>query len=158
MLARIRLHENGEGQNLPKVVDLLRFSEEDIRNRLVELGYPYDSELLVTGFEDWDVEYNMSLTQAYMLKVVLVGYYDNDEHILVHQLKRRIPILDICLNHYKFLSKNEVEAMQHILKNCEMNSVVEFFFKSKNWVNAVSAYIANGDLLNTSKGFYYLDE
>ncbi|MGT2755426.1 hypothetical protein [Streptococcus ovis] len=158
MLARIRLHNNGEGRNLPRVVDLLRFSEEDIRNRLRDLGYSYDSELLVTGFEDWEVEYNMSLTQAYMLKVVLVGYYDNDEFILVHQLKRRIPIMDICLNHYKFLSRNEVEVMKHILKNCEMNSVIEFFFQSQNWVNAVSAYVESGYLLNTNNGFYYLDE
>lgn len=158
MLAKIRLRQNGEGQWLKKAVDLLRFSEEDIRERLVDTGYAYDSELVVMGFEDWDVDYSMSLHEAYMLKVVLQDYYDGDDFIIVHMLQRRIPIMDIILKHYHFLSKDEKETVKELLKHCEVEQVIDLFFALGNTANLIQNYVDSGYLLNTQRGFYILHE
>lgn len=158
MLAKIRVHKEGMGSSLPRAVDLLRFSESDIRERLLEKGYAYDEELLVIGFEDWECDINMTLHEAYMLKVVLEQYYDGDEFIICHMIKSRRPVEDLIYSHYRFLSKSEVETMQHILKNSDQNSLVAYFYKVNNWVNLVQSYIEAGILLNTSRGFYELHE
>lgn len=158
MLAKIRLREGGEGQWLKKAVDLLRFSEEDIRERLVVTGFAYDSELVVMGFEDWNVEYAMSLHEAYMLKTVLEGYYDSNEFVICHMLKRRVPVMDIVLKHYRFLCKNEVEAMKKLLKNCDVEQLIDYFFVVGNTVNLIQSYVDEGYLLNTQNGFYILHE
>ena len=158
MLARIRLHKDGLGSSLSRSVDLLRFSESDIRERLVETGYDYDEELLVVGFEDWECDIVMTLSEAYMLKVVLEQYYDGDEFIICHMIKSHRPVKDLIYSHYRFLSKDELEAMQHILKNSDQESLVAYFFKVNNWVNLIQSYVSAGILLNTSRGFYELHE
>ena len=52
------------------------------------------------------------------------------------------------------MTKDEVQLMTKILNQCEMSSVVEFFYKANNWVTAVQAYIEKGVVLNTTRGFY----
>ena len=49
MLAKIRIHKEGMASSLPRAVDLLRFSESDIRERLLEKDYDYDEELFMVG-------------------------------------------------------------------------------------------------------------
>lgn len=44
--------------------------------------------------------------------------------------------------------------MRYLLKTADFDSVIEFWFKTKTWLNAVEVYIENGVLLNTEKGFY----
>lgn len=35
-----------------------------------------------------------------------------------------------------------------------MRYIIDFFYKSGTWVNAINAYVERGILLNTPKGFY----
>lgn len=155
MLANIRLRKAGQGQWLRRPVDLLRFSEEDIRNRLVDTGENYDSELVVMGFEDWEVERSMSLSEAYALKALIQQEYSEDEFIVCHLLKNcRLPIYDVLKNRYAFLSKDEEEAMMKISRNYDSETLIKMFYRAKDWITLIVAFINTGEILNTSRGFY----
>ncbi|HEM3630746.1 TPA: hypothetical protein U1D13_000625 [Streptococcus suis] len=41
MLAKIRFHDKGIGHTLPKLIDLAKFSEEAIRERMAALNDKY---------------------------------------------------------------------------------------------------------------------
>lgn len=155
MLAKIRFHDKGIGHTLPKLIDLGRFSEEDIRQRMVEYGHDYHSTLLIVRIDDWDIDCNLNLKQAYSLLQLVNDVYAGDEFLVSYLLKKRVAFSDIMSNRYLFLSKDEVETMSKISKYYEGDVLVKIFFQTKSWVNFMCAFIDRGDLLNTSRGFYF---
>ncbi|MEI4334236.1 hypothetical protein V9Z67_04760 [Streptococcus suis] len=155
MLAKIRFHDKGIGHTLPKLIDLGRFSEEDIRQRMVEYGHDYHSTLLIVRIDDWDIDCNLNLKQAYSLLQLVNDVYAGDAFLVSYLLKKRVAFSDIMSNRYAFLSKDEVETMTKISKYYEGDVLVKIFFQTKSWVNFMYAFIDRGDLLSTSRGFYY---
>lgn len=155
MLAKIRFHDKGIGHTLPKLIDLGRFSEEDIRQRMVEYGHDYHSTLIIVRIDDWDIDCNLNLKQAYSLLQLVNDVYQGDEYLVSYLLKKRVAFSDIMTNRYTFLSKEEVETMSKISKYYESDVLVKIFFQTKSWVNFMYAFIDRGDLLNTSRGFYF---
>lgn len=155
MLAKIRLHKSGVGHWFPKVIDLRRFSEEDIRRRLVGVGLSYNEELLVVGFEDWGLDKNMSLSEAYELKNVVQKEYLGDEFIVCHLLKNcKLSVSDVIRNRYSFLSRDEEEAMITMSREYDSEILMRMFYKANNWVSLIVAFVNSGEILNTSRGFY----
>ncbi len=156
MLAKIRLYKDGSGQFLARPVDLMKFNEEDIRQRLVDLGYDYHSELMIVGFEDWQIERNLSLDEAYKIRDLIKSIYSGNDFLVSHMLSiHSFPIASILSNRYAFLSKDEEEAMVKVSKYYESDTLVKIFNKTNTWVNFIMAFVSSGDLLNTSRGFYY---
>ncbi|HEM6281331.1 TPA: hypothetical protein U2C93_001594 [Streptococcus suis] len=155
MLAKIRFHDKGIGHTLPKLVDLARFSEEDIRQRMVEYGHDYHSTLLIVRIDDWDIDCNLSLEEAYHLLKLVNEVYDGDAYLVSYLLKRRVAFSDIMSKRYKFISKDEVETMSKVADYYDSDVLVKIFFQTKNWVNFMYAFIERGDLLSTSRGFYF---
>lgn len=155
MLARIRLHKQGLGHWLPKTVDLFRFSEESIRQRLVDFGLSYDEELLVVGIEDWGLEKNMSLSEAYQIKALVQEEYAGDEFIVVHLLKNcHLSVSDVISCRYSFLSQDEKESMLIMSDSYESRTLMKMFYCADTKNCLVGAFISSGELLNTSRGFY----
>ena len=62
MIGTIRILQNGQSKELAQV-DLIRFNEEAIRQRLVEKGYSYDSQLVITEIVDWGVTTNLTFQE-----------------------------------------------------------------------------------------------
>ncbi|HEM6035851.1 TPA: hypothetical protein U2B65_000532 [Streptococcus suis] len=155
MLAKIRFHDKGIGHTLPKLVDLARFSEEDIRQRMVEYGHDYHSTLLIVRIDDWDIDCNLSLEEAYHLLKLVNEVYDGDAYLVSYLLKRRVAFSDIMSKRYKFISKDEVETMSKVADHYDSDVLVRIFFQTKSWVNFMYAFIDRGDLLSTSRGFYF---
>ncbi|EQB7810687.1 MULTISPECIES: hypothetical protein [Streptococcus] len=152
MIALIRTKERGYGKDLCQL-DLLKFTEEQVRNRMKERGIK-DDTFFICGFVDWEVDRIMSLSEAYLLKRCLLELYDGDSFIIRYLLKRGLSVTEIVTKHYLFLSKDETIAMQSLLQHADIKAIIDFFYKSGTWVNAINAYVERGILLNTPKGFY----
>ena len=152
MIANIRIRADGQSSALCPL-DLMKFSIDDVRQRMKERGIANDS-FFICGFSDWGIDTVLTLEEAYLLKTAIIGFYDGDDYIVQHMLRNHKPILEVISHYYRFLSKDEVEVMQHLLRNQEVSSVVEFFFKANNWISALQLYINQGLILNTKKGFY----
>ncbi|HFU4345626.1 TPA: hypothetical protein ACGO89_002011, partial [Streptococcus suis] len=128
MIGTIRILQNGQSKELAQV-DLIRFNEEAIRQRLVEKGYSYDSQLVITEIVDWGVATNLTFQEIELLKLCLEGLYDNDEYIIVYLLKRHWKVKDIVTVYYRFASQNEVEALCELLKDYDNNEVIHLFYQ-----------------------------
>lgn len=152
MIADIRIRSDGNSRSLCQL-DLMRFSEEQVRERMRVRGIE-DDAFFVCGFVDWQVDTIMSLKEAYALKLCVMELYEGDDYIVRYCLKRRLSVPYIISHYYEFVSKNEVETMQKLLKYVDRTAIIEFFYKTNNWMNFVSQYINQGILLNTPKGFY----
>ncbi|HEM5196593.1 TPA: hypothetical protein U1312_001343 [Streptococcus suis] len=155
MLVKVRFHDKGIGHTLPKLIDLARFSEEEIRQRMVEYGYDYHSTLIIVRIDDWDVDCNISLPEAYCLLKLVNDAYEGDAYLVSYLLKKRVAFSEILSNRYTFLSKDEVETMSKVADYYDSDVLVKIFFQTKSWVNFMYAFIDRGDLLNTSRGFYW---
>lgn len=150
MQAKIRLYEKGQGYTLPKPVDLLKFDENAIRERLVDYGYSYDAELNVVEFVDWEVVRTMPLRDAYLLKVVLEKGYDGDETVLVYMLKSPKFTLDDCIFElFKYEGNTEENLLAMLLRNELTRS------RTKSFINdLVSSLVEEKEMLQTPKGYY----
>lgn len=152
MIANIRIRADGKSSALCPL-DLMKFGIDDVRQRMKERGIANDS-FFICGFSDWGIDTVLTLEEAYLLKTAIIGFYDGDDYVVQHMLRNHKPISEVISHYYRFLSKDEVEVMQHLLRNQEVSSVVEFFFKANNWISALQLYINQGLILNTKKGFY----
>ncbi|VDY72873.1 Uncharacterised protein [Streptococcus sanguinis] len=152
MIANIRIRADGQSSALCPL-DLMKFGIDDVRQRMKERGITNDS-FFICGFSDWGIDTVLTLEEAYLLKTAIIGFYDGDDYVVQHMLRNHKPISEVISHYYRFLSKDEVEVMQHLLRNQEVSSVVEFFFKANNWISALQLYINQGLILNTNKGFY----
>lgn len=153
MIANIRVRDSGYSKPLCQL-DLMRFSEERVRERLVALGYDFDSDVTVVSIVDWQVDRVMTLQEAYLLKKVILEVYDGDNYIVVYQLQKNIPIWDILTNFYQFLSEDAKEAMIDLIGDAGTKSVITLISEVHTWANFVQVYVDRGFLLNTPKGFY----
>ena len=143
MIANIRIRDSDHSRLLCQL-DLMRFSEEQIRERMRERGIR-DDTFFICGFTDWNVDSEMSLTLAYALKRCVQELYDGDETIVVHLLKRHIPVTQIISHYYRLVSKDEVQTVIYLLKRDNLLKDI------------LTDYIDCGVLLNTEKGFYVAD-
>ena len=143
MIANIRIRDSDHSRLLCQL-DLMRFSEEQIRERMRERGIR-DDTFFICGFTDWNVDSEMSLTLAYALKRCVQELYDGDETIVVHLLKRHIPVTQIISHYYRLVSKDEVQTVIYLLKRDNLLKDI------------LTDYIDCGALLNTEKGFYVAD-
>ena len=155
MIGKLYIVDKGNVKMLAQV-DLLRFNEEQIRSRLVDKGYAYDSEIFIGEITDWNVSNKFSLAEIKVLKLAYEGLYDGDEYVLVFLLKKHVPLTQIARCYYRFLGSDEVEALATILKDYDAKTLCTLFFKCHSWVNLMNAYMQEGILLATPKG-YYLD-
>ena len=114
MIANIRIRDSGQSKLLCQL-DLMRFSEEQVRERMFERGIREDT-CFVCGFVDWNVDSVMSLTLAYALKKCVQELYDGDESVVVHLLKRHVSVTEIISNYYHLVSKDEVQTVMYLLK------------------------------------------
>lgn len=152
MLANIRIREAGQGRNLCQL-DLMRFSQDQVRLRMEERGIRDDS-FFVCGFEDWGVDTIMTLGQAYLLKKLIEDFYSGDEYVVSELLKRHVPVLEVVTSFYRFIGTDEVELLQAVFRHSEVSEVVAFWSKVGTFANAIVSYIEQGYVLNTDKGFY----
>ncbi|HEN9366478.1 TPA: hypothetical protein U9H59_001358 [Streptococcus agalactiae] len=152
MIAIIRTREKGRSQFLCEL-DIMQFTENQVRDRMIERGIK-DGAFFICGFSDWNVDRIMSLSEVYLLKRCIVGLYDGDDYIVQYLLKKGLSVLAIVTKFYVFLSKDETIAMQSLLQHADIKAIIDFFYKSGTWVNAINAYVERGILLNTPKGFY----
>ena len=143
MIANIRIRDSAQSKLLCQL-DLMRFSEEQVRERMRERGIR-DDTFFICGFTDWNVDSEMSLTLAYALKRCVQEIYDGDETIVVHLLKRHIPVTQIISHYYRLVSKDEVQTVIYLLKRDNLLKDI------------LTDYIDCGALLNTEKGFYVAD-
>lgn len=153
MIGNIRIIQNGQSKELAQV-DLIRFSEEDIRQRMVDKGYPYNSEIIISGISDWNVDTLLTFQEVTFLKVCLEELYDNDDYIIVFLLQHHWKVTDIITAYYKFASQDEVEALSLLLKDLDNKALIQTFYKASSWINCLQTYLSSGELLNTPKGFY----
>ncbi|MGT2698689.1 hypothetical protein [Streptococcus mutans] len=152
MIAVIRIRNETNSSALCEL-DLMRFTEEQVRERMSERGIR-DGAFFVCGFVDWEVDRVMTLQEAYALKKCILGLYDGDDYVVQELLKRHKPFGEIISSWYKFCSKNEVETVQRLLSEMESEELIDCFYKFSSWPRLVANYINTGYLLQTNKGFY----
>lgn len=143
MIANIRVRDRTNSRYLCQL-DLFRFSEEQVRERMRERGYTED-EFIICGFVDWEVDTEMTLTLAYALKRYINELYDGDETVVIHLLKKHVSPTAIISHYYHFISKDETEAAVYVLR------------RNHQLATLLTEYIDAGLLLNTENGFYLID-
>lgn len=152
MIAIIRVREDGKSYALCQL-DLMRFTEDQVRERMSERGIR-DDAFFICGFSDWSVDVVMSLQDAYILKHCINVVYDGDDSVVVQLLQNKKSVRDIVSSYYVFLTSDEKEALKKMIGDADVDSVVDFWFRTITPANALNAYINQGYLLLLSKGFY----
>ncbi|HEN0128870.1 TPA: hypothetical protein U3Q82_001159 [Streptococcus agalactiae] len=152
MIAIVRTREGGRSKALCEL-DIMNFTESQVRDRMEERGIK-DDTFFICGFSDWGIDRTMSLSESYLLKKCINELYDGDDYVVRFLLVKGYSIFKIVSQYYQYISKDEIKVMRYLLKNADFDSVLEFWFKTKTWANAVDVYIENGVVLNTEKGFY----
>ena len=144
MIADIRIRDSGYSEPLCKL-DLMHFSEEQIRDRMSERGFS-DESFFICGFVDWGVDTQMILSEAYGLKRCIQEFYHGDESIVIHLLKKHVDVKYIISHYYRFISKDEYDTALYLLDHTNIRQ----FMLAKALDDGVLASI-NG------KGFYIAD-
>ena len=152
MITTIRVRADGSSSELCQL-DLMKFSIEGVRQRMEEKGIQ-EKNVFVSGFSDWEVDIVMSLQEAYILKQKIANRYEGDDYLVQYLFKAHKSFIFVMAHNFEFVSKDEVELMQHLLKEVEMDRVVMFFYQANNWTAAIQTYISEGVVLNTPRGFY----
>lgn len=122
MIATIRIRSDGISQSLCQL-DLMRFTEEQVRERMAERGIR-DDAFFICGFVDWSIDEVMTLQAAYALKMCILGFYDGDDYVVQELLKRHKPFGEIISSCYEFCSKDEVETVQKLLSGLEPEELI----------------------------------
>lgn len=154
MIAVIRTRENGKSKKLCNL-DLMRFTENQVRQRMYERGIEEDA-FFICSIIDWNVDRIFSLREAYVLKQAVEELYDGDFTVVAYLLNQGRSIYFIATHYYKFLSKDEVEAMIKVIGQVDSDKLLVTFYKTGSWVNFVSQYLRAGYLLQI-KDKYYID-
>mgnify|MGYP007025964308 CR=1 FL=1 len=144
MIANIRIRDSGQSKLLCQL-DLMRFSEEQVRERMRERGIR-DDIFFVCGFVDWGVDTQMGLSEAYGLKRCIQEFYHGDESIVIHLLKKHVDVKYIISHYYHFISKDEYDTALYLLDHTNIRQ----FMLAKALDDGVLSSI-NG------KGFYIAD-
>ncbi|MGT2751301.1 hypothetical protein ACVRXF_10465 [Streptococcus orisasini] len=152
MIAAIRIRDKTSSSALCEL-DLMRFTEEQVRERMAERGIR-DDAFFICGFTDWSIDEVMTLQEAYALKACILGLYDGDDYVVKELLKRHKPFGEIISSCYQFCSKDEVETVQKLLSGLEPDELINCFYKFSSWPRLVASYMNAGYLLQTNKGFY----
>lgn len=143
MIANIRIRDSGQSKLLCQL-DLMRFSEEQVRERMFERGIR-DDTFFVCGFVDWNVDSEMSLELAYALKRCIHEIYNDDESIVVDLLKRHVPPIVIISRYYRFISKDEHDTALYLLEHTNISQFM------------IAKALDDGVLATNEKGFYIAD-
>jgi len=144
MIADIRIRDSGYSEPLCKL-DLMRFSEEQIRERMRERGFS-DESFSVCGFVDWGVDTHMGLSEAYGLKGCIQELYNGDESIVIQLLEKHVDVKYIISHYYCFISKDEYETALYLLDH---TNIIQFM---------IAKAIDDGVLASINgKGFYIAD-
>lgn len=154
MIAVIRTRENGKSKKLCNL-DLMRFTENQVRQRMYERGIEEDA-FFICSITDWNVDRIFSLREAYVLKRAVEELYDGDFTVVAYLLNQGRSIYFIATHYYKYLSKDEVEAMIKVIGQVDSDKLLVTFYKTGSWVNFVSQYLRAGYLLQI-KDKYYID-
>ncbi|EMC33405.1 hypothetical protein [Streptococcus mutans] len=152
MIAMIRIRDGTSSSALCKL-DLMRFTEEQVRERMSERGIRGDA-FFVCGFVDWEVDRVMTLQEAYALKKCILCLYDGDDYVVQELLKRHKPFGEIISSCYEFCSKDELETVKKLFSDIDSSELIKYFCKVGSWNNLIANYINAGYLLQTNKGFY----
>ncbi|WP_024783733.1 hypothetical protein [Streptococcus mutans] len=152
MIAVIRIRNETNSSALCEL-DLMRFTEEQVRERMSERGIR-DGAFFVCGFVDWEVDRVMTLQEAYALKKCILGLYDGDDYVVQELLKRHKSFGEIISSCYEFYSKDELETVKKLFSDIDSSELIKYFCKVGSWNNLIANYINAGYLLQTNKGFY----
>lgn len=154
MIAVIRTRVNGKSKKLCDL-DLMKFTENQVRQRMYERGIE-ENAFFICSITDWNVDRIFSLREVYVLKQAVEELYDGDSTVVVYLLNQGRSIYFIATHYYKFLSKDEVEAMIKVIGQVDSDKLLVTFYKTGSWVNFVSQYLRAGYLLQI-KDKYYID-
>ena len=152
MIANIRVLNEGNFDYLCEL-DIMKHSQEQIVARLKELGIE-KRNFFVCGITDWEVDKIMSLDEVYLLKKAVLELYDGDEFVVKFQLQRYVPVTQIVTTYYRFCSKDEAQTFFEVTKELDYQSVVDYICETRSWVIAFQGFVDQGEILNTSQGFY----
>lgn len=143
MIANIRIRSSGYSKPLCQL-DLMRFSEEQVRERMRERGFD-DKSFFICGFNDWNVDSEMSLELAYALKRCIQEVYEGDETLVVDLLKRHVSPIVIISRYYRFISKDEHDTALYLLEHTNISQFM------------IAKALDDGVLVTNEKGFYIAD-
>ena len=143
MIANIRIRDSGHSRLLCQL-DLMRFSEEQVRERMRERGIR-DDTFFVCGFVDWGVDTQMGLSEAYGLKKCIQEFYHGDESIVIHLLKKHVDVKYIVSHYYRFISKDEYDTALYLLEHTNISQFM------------LAKALDDGILVSNEKGFYLAD-
>lgn len=152
MIAIIRVHENGSTRQLCEL-DLDKFSEEQVRERMAERGIE-DDAFFICGFSDWDVDRILSLEEACRIKRYIQNFYLGDDDVIKYLLQSGRPINEIFTCYYEYISKDELTTMQRLLPEADSSRLLAAFCGAGTWANFMQAYVQAGHVLVTPKGYY----
>ncbi|MFS1664101.1 hypothetical protein [Streptococcus sp. zg-JUN1979] len=153
MIAIIRIRNETSSYELCEL-DLMKFSEEQVRERMSERGIK-DDTFFVYGFSDWGVDTQMNLQVAYMLKKLIVEVYEGDDDIVKYWLQSHRKPLELFHVYWEFISKSEEDAMFEIFNRLNKETVITMFCVEKSLANVARSLISQSRILKTDKGFYY---
>lgn len=144
MIANIRIRDGSSSRSLCQL-NLMQFSEEQIRDRMLDRGIRNDT-FVICGFVDWDVDTEMSLELAYALKRHILTFYDGDEDFVAELLRRHIPAQEVIKHCYSFISSSEEEAIAYLLKYTNVGQLM------------LAKAIQDRVVIPYRNGFYFADD
>lgn len=154
MLVQIRFVANGVYHSLPRAIDLNKFNEEQIRTRLVEYGFSYDTELTVVSILDLKVkQVKISLKMAYALNLAINELYNGDSLVIKTLLNKGFSAALAISNYFLFETNSEEQIFEVLLERMSKEEIINLFLKYNKF--EIMHYLEqNLYVVSTAKGFY----
>lgn len=152
MLAVMRRYVNLDSEPLAKV-DLMRYSIAQVVQSLTNHDVA-PSEFQIVGFDDWDVQRCMSLTEAYRLKNYIESECDGDEYLVRNLLKKGWSVSAILSRRFRFIEGGDKEILEALFEGRSTKYIASLVYTSGSSRGIILGFMSTGKVVLTSKGYY----
>ncbi|MEX2785401.1 hypothetical protein AB3331_09440 [Streptococcus sp. H49] len=156
MIATVRLVDDTGVSTLCEL-DLMRFSEGQVRERMRERGFKDDS-FFVCAFSDWGVDRVMSLREAYQLKRYIISHCSGDEQLMIELLKQHWSVTDIVNCRFTFIGEGDLVILKRLFEGRSTDNIARIVHAMGNCADIITIFAQTNKLLLTQKGAYLIED
>ncbi|MFC2401165.1 MAG: hypothetical protein ACFNND_05755 [Streptococcus sobrinus] len=152
MEAVIRRYK-GTGSEALATVDLVRYSIRQVIQSLTNHDVGPD-EFQIVGFDDWNISYCMSLTDAYRLKDYVESECDSDEYLVKYLLKKGWSVSAIISRRFSFVNGGDRKILEALFEGRSTKYIADLVYTSGSAKEIILGFMSTGKVVLTPKGYY----
>lgn len=152
MLAVLRRYTDTGSEHLA-TVDLMHYSPKQIVRSLVKNDTSIN-EIMVVGFEDWNIKRVMTIVEAYQLRLYIENECQGDESLVKLLLKKCWDIASILACRFSLVEGGDREILTALFEGRTTENIANIVYAMGNARQIITGFMMTGKVVATSKGFY----